>query len=207
MEASTCAASLAAGPTSTSTSNTTTTTISTTSTSTTTPTDVERFMRAALAQAEDALGVYEVPVGCVFVHNGEIVSSGFNLTNKLKNGTMHAEICSINKIIKEKKYPVSILKECDLYVTCEPCIMCAAALSRVGIRHVYFGCHNDRFGGNGSVLDIHSNAVFGTPHLYGATSGVMKAEAIDMFRRFYAQENSAAPEAKRRKKDGGGKQD
>jgi tRNA(Arg) A34 adenosine deaminase TadA len=54
-----------------------------------------------------------------------------------------------------------ILSNCDLYVTCEPCIMCAAALSKLGIRKVYFGCHNDRFGGNGSILSVHSDAYNG----------------------------------------------
>lgn len=84
---------------------------------------ISKFMLAALHQAELALECGEVPVGCVFVHNGSVISTGFNLTNELKNGTMHAEVVSINKITKEKKFPVSILRECDLYVTCEPCIM------------------------------------------------------------------------------------
>lgn len=65
---------------------------------------------------------------------------------------------------------------------------------------MYFGCHNDRFGGNGSVLDIHTNSKYGTPHQYDVTAGVLKEEAIEMFRRFYSQTNTGAPEAKRRKK-------
>ena len=87
------------------------------------PEYVTRNMQAALQQAERALEQGEVPVGCVFVHNGEVISSGYNLTTELKNGTMHAEIVSINKIIKEAVHDVSILRESDLYVTCEPCIM------------------------------------------------------------------------------------
>ena len=80
------------------------------------------------------------------------------------------------------------------------CAQCAAALSRVGVRHVYFGCHNDRFGGNGSVLHVHNSSEYGTPYQYGITTGVMKNEAIEMFRRFYSQTNQGAPESKRRKK-------
>ena len=158
-------------------------------------------MEAALLQAELSLEAREVPVGCVFVCNGKVIAGGHNMTNRCKNGIMHAEICCINQILQETRHPVSIFRSCDVYVTCEPCIMCAAALSKVGVRHVYFGCHNERFGGNGSVLRIHDSDQYGTPATYGVTSGILRHRAVDLFRRFYAQENTAAPEAKRRKKE------
>ena len=72
-------------------------------------------------------------------------------------GTRHAEFIGINSILKH--YPLSIFHETDLYVTVEPCIMCAAALRQYGIRAVYFGCSNDKFGGTGGVLSIHSEYV------------------------------------------------
>lgn len=69
-------------------------------------------------------------------------------------GTRHAELVAINSILRQN--PISIFPETDLYVTVEPCIMCAAALRQYGIRAVYYGCANERFGGTGGVLSIHS---------------------------------------------------
>lgn len=62
---------------------------------------------------------------------------------------------AINKAILEDKVDIGIFSDCDLFVTCEPCIMCAAAIGKIGIKNVYFGCHNERFGGNGSILSVH----------------------------------------------------
>jgi tRNA-specific adenosine deaminase 2 len=85
------------------------------------------------------------------------------------------------------KHPQSILRETDLYVTVEPCIMCASALRQYGIRTVYFGCLNDRFGGTGGVMHIHSDACVDKPYpVYG---GIFREEAIMLLRRFYVQEN------------------
>ena len=85
------------------------------------------------------------------------------------------------------KHPQSILKETDLYVTVEPCIMCASALRQYGIRAVYFGCLNDRFGGCGGVMQIHSDSSVDPPYpVYG---GLFREEAIMLLRRFYVQEN------------------
>ena len=72
-------------------------------------------------------------------------------------GTRHAEFLAITSILQS--YPPSIFHETDLYVTVEPCIMCASALRQYGIRTVYYGCGNERFGGAGSVLSIHSESV------------------------------------------------
>lgn len=72
----------------------------------------------------------------------------------LCKGTRHAEFLGIAEVLKN--HPASIFRETDLYVTVEPCIMCAACLRQYGIRAVYFGCSNDRFGGTGGVLNIHS---------------------------------------------------
>lgn len=69
-------------------------------------------------------------------------------------GTRHAELMAMNEALKS--FPLSIFRTTDLYVTVEPCIMCAAALQQHCIRAVYFGCSNDRFGGTGSILSIHS---------------------------------------------------
>ncbi|KAF2097694.1 cytidine deaminase-like protein [Rhizodiscina lignyota] len=155
----------------------------------------EHFMREAIAMAELALSNDETPVGCVFVHNGEIIGRGMNETNKSLNGTRHAEFVAIAQILSE--HPASIFKETDLYVTVEPCVMCASALRQYGIRAVYFGCWNDRFGGTGGVLKIHEGPGVDPPYpVYG---GIFREEAIMLLRRFYVQENEKAPDPKHKK--------
>lgn len=100
-----------------------------------------------------------------------------------------------NQTITE--FTASIFPETDLYVTVEPCIMCAAALRQLGIRKVYFGCSNDRFGGNGTVLSLHSDPHTSYP-LYQVVSGLFRKEAIILLRSFYIQENDHAPEPKKK---------
>lgn len=94
-----------------------------------------------------------------------------------------------------------LTKSCDLYVTCEPCIMCAAAIRRIGIRRVVFGCHNDRFGGCGSLLSLHDHTVQDGQPPYPIVSGVLRDEAITLLRSFYDRENFHAPEDKRKRKE------
>ncbi|KAF2211013.1 hypothetical protein CERZMDRAFT_112839 [Cercospora zeae-maydis SCOH1-5] len=145
----------------------------------------EGFMREAIGMAEFALASDETPVGCVFVHQGKIIGRGINGTNASLNGTRHAEFVALAEIMS--KHPQSILHETDLYVTVEPCIMCGSALRQYGIRAVYFGCLNDRFGGCGGVMNVHSDpGIDGTFPCYG---GLFREEAIMLLRRFYVQEN------------------
>ncbi|KXL41954.1 MAG: hypothetical protein FE78DRAFT_155453, partial [Acidomyces sp. 'richmondensis'] len=101
-------------------------------------------------------------------------------------GTRHAEFVALAEIMA--KHPQSILKQTDLYVTVEPCIMCASALRQYGIRAVYFGCLNDRFGGCGGVMTVHSDPSVDPPYpVYG---GLFREEAIMLLRKFYVQENN-----------------
>mmetsp|Transcript_9772 Transcript_9772/g.20276 ORF Transcript_9772/g.20276 Transcript_9772/m.20276 type:complete len:307 (-) Transcript_9772:17-937(-) len=97
----------------------------------------------------------------------------------------------------------SVFPKCDLYVTCEPCIMCAAALSMVGIRRVFFGCKNDRFGGCGSLLQLHKpDAVPSSQHFgFEVVGGVLEEESIRLLRSFYDRENFHAPDHKRKRKN------
>ncbi|KAL7581346.1 hypothetical protein ACA910_006104 [Epithemia clementina (nom. ined.)] len=102
-------------------------------------------------------------------------------------------------------YPLSDLKQCTLYVTCEPCIMCAAALAQVQIGKVVFGCYNDKFGGCGSILSLHCGGGDGTSskkdlHPYPIQSRVLEQPAIRLLRSFYDRENFHAPDEKRRRK-------
>ncbi|KAL7779948.1 hypothetical protein CFE70_009966 [Pyrenophora teres f. teres 0-1] len=153
----------------------------------------EGFMREAIAMAELALKSDETPVGCVFVKDGHIIGRGMNETNRTLNGTRHAEFVAIAGILS--KHPISILNETDLYVTVEPCVMCASMLRQYGIRAVYFGCWNERFGGTGGVLNIHSDV----DKPYPVTGGIFREEAIMLLRKFYVQENEKAPEPKQKK--------
>ena len=101
----------------------------------------------------------------------------------LIQGTRHAEFEAMDSIfLSASPLDLEIMKETDLYVTVEPCIMCAQALAYMNVRHVYYGCGNDKFGGNGSVLSLHQGK-------YKVTSGIMANEAIMMLRQFYSKEN------------------
>ncbi|RMZ71599.1 hypothetical protein GMOD_00006732 [Pyrenophora seminiperda CCB06] len=155
----------------------------------------EGFMREAIAMAELALMSDETPVGCVFVKDGEIIGRGMNETNRTLNGTRHAEFVAIAGILS--KHPISILNQTDLYVTVEPCVMCASMLRQYGIKSVYFGCWNERFGGTGGVLNIHNDPSVDKP--YPVTGGIFREEAIMLLRKFYVQENEKAPEPKQKK--------
>ena len=117
----------------------------------------------AVDQARKGLEANEVPVGCVFVHqpSGKVLAESHNLTNQTKNvrkanltsqATTHCEVNCIREICRNGDK--ALLPECTLYVTVEPCIMCAYALKLSGIRKVVFGCENDKFGGNGSILSL-----------------------------------------------------
>lgn len=112
------------------------------------------FMHSALNLARVALDNEEVPVGCVFVKEQKIIAEGHNLTNIKKNGTKHSEIVAVEnaKLLN----PDLNFEGSTLYVTCEPCIMCAEFLSLIKVEKVYFGCYNFKFGGNGSILSLHS---------------------------------------------------
>ncbi|CAN0927978.1 tRNA-specific adenosine deaminase TAD2 [Linum grandiflorum] len=159
------------------------------------------WMELALSQAKEALNALEVPIGCVIVADGRVIASGRNRTTETRNATRHAEMEAIDPLLEEwKKAGLSAsqvaeeFSKCILYVTCEPCIMCAAALSILGIKEVYYGCANDKFGGCGSILSLHSTnpqpqssgvAVQG----FKCSGGIMAAEAVSLLRNFYEQGN------------------
>lgn len=151
------------------------------------------FMQIALQQAEKALNEKEVPVGCVFVHRptSKILATGSNQTNLSLNGTLHAEFVGIQTILQT--HSAEIFNEVDLYVTVEPCIMCASALRQLGISRVLFGCGNERFGGCGSVFSMHDDEWKTDEPAYEVDSGLFRKEAIMLLRRFYLMQNDTAP--------------
>ena len=187
------------------------------------------FMLAALAEAKAALGTGEVPVGCVFVcpTSRRIIARGHNMTNARKNALEHAELVAIagamtaahdeaDAAISTTRGGVEAestdIRGSHLYVTVEPCIMCAAALLYRGVGKVYFGCRNPRFGGNGTVLSVHRDVIAGAgaaananataeqPTGYESVGGFREAEAIALLQDFYEQDNPAVPEAARGKR-------
>ena len=176
------------------------------------------YMKESIKSCEQAIIDGEVPVGCIFVYipTKQIIISSHNLTNQTKNASAHCEINCINKLEsilksedKKRNFFSSfklnpdlftsikdIMKHCALFVSCEPCIMCAYALSLVKVKEVYYGCDNEKFGGNGSIMSLHK----GPGVAYKSFGGYLKEEAIDVLRKFYSRGNEKAPEHKRQRK-------
>lgn len=151
------------------------------------------FMSTALFVGYKALLNNETPVSCIVTRGDEVLSIGYNYTNISLNGTKHAEFIALERLKRDIDY-----SELTLYVTVEPCIMCASYLRQLGIGRVYYGCGNDRFGGNGTILSIHNDT--GLPNsIYPSVGGICRTEAIQLLRNFYIQENESAPVPKVKK--------
>lgn len=103
------------------------------------------FMNQAFLSAQKALSHDDVPIGAVIVKDGKIIARGENCVQKSKNPTLHAEIVAINKACK--KLNAKFLDDCDIYVTLEPCSMCATAISFARIQNVYFAARDEKGGG------------------------------------------------------------
>ncbi|KAM9421182.1 tRNA-specific adenosine deaminase 2 isoform 3-T3 [Salvelinus alpinus] len=149
-------------------------------------------------EAKEALENGEVPVGCLMVYNNEILGKGRNEVNETKNATRHAEMVALDQVLEWCRHrdldPRTVCERTVLYVTVEPCIMCAGALRLTNIPLVVYGCNNDRFGGCGSVLDIPSADLPHTGSSFKCISGFRAEEAVEMLKTFYKQENPNGPE-------------
>ncbi|AEY95593.1 FACR075Cp [Eremothecium gossypii FDAG1] len=155
-----------------------------------------QHMRTAIRLARYALDHGETPVACVFVHtpSDQIIAYGMNDTNRSLTGIAHAEfgaIAQVQELFGEQD--ASIFKEVTVYVTVEPCVMCASALKQLGIGRVIFGCGNERFGGNGSILAVQRDTSTAPQNRHLAIPGVLRREAIMLLRYFYVRENERAP--------------
>lgn len=154
---------------------------------------INQWMELALQHAEEALKNGEVPVGCIIVHNNkEVIGTGRNMVNETKNATRHAEMVAIDMVIcATGGNSKEIFQQSAIYVTVEPCVMCAAALRTIGIQTVYFGCRNERFGGCGSVLSIHEDQTLtdstGAP--LTCWGGFYSERAVTLLKNFYKQDN------------------
>ncbi|MDD6263017.1 MAG: tRNA adenosine(34) deaminase TadA [Clostridiales bacterium] len=144
-------------------------------------TNDEKFMLAALKLARRAAGEGEVPVGCVVVKDGVIVGRGRNRRETGRSATAHAELRAIETACK--RLGGWRLWECELYVTLEPCPMCAGAIVNSRIRRVVYGASDPKAGAAGSVLDLFS---FPLNHRPEVVSGVMAEECSAELKKFFA---------------------
>ncbi|XP_053737990.1 tRNA-specific adenosine deaminase 2 [Synchiropus splendidus] len=165
--------------------------------------DVAKWMSHAFHAARQALRSGEVPVGCLLVHQDQVVASGRNQVNESKNATRHAEMVALDQFLdwcRQGDRPVGeACARTVLYVTVEPCVMCAAALRLLRVPVVVFGCRNERFGGCCSVLDISSADLQQSGSGFQCLSGHRAEEAVQMLKTFYKQENPNAPKPRTRK--------
>lgn len=142
------------------------------------------------------------------VFNDEIIGHGKNQVNETKNATRHAELVAIDQVrnwchIRDLDSE-EVLRNCTLYVTVEPCIMCAAALRLLGVSKIVYGCKNDRFGGCESILNIHTDPYIiqnlNSDKQFICKGGLFANAAVELLREFYRGENPNAPVPKLKSK-------
>ena len=146
-------------------------------------TEDEKFMREAKKQAMKAYDLREVPIGCVIVYEGKIIARGYNRRNTDKNTVSHAEINAIRKA--SKKLGDWRLEGCTLYVTLEPCQMCAGAIIQARVDRVVIGSMNPKAGCAGSVLNLLE--MDGFNHKADVTRGVLEEECSSMLSGFFKE--------------------
>lgn len=141
----------------------------------------EKFMKSAIHQARKAEKLEEVPIGCVIVYEGKIIARGYNRRNTDKNTLAHAELLAIKKA--SKKLGDWRLEGCTLYVTLEPCQMCAGAIVQARIDKVVIGSMNPKAGCAGSVLNLLQISAFN--HQVELEKGVLEEECSTMLSSFF----------------------
>ena len=146
-------------------------------------TEQEKFMKEAIRQAKKAYLLEEVPIGCVIVHEGKIIARGYNRRNTDRNTLSHAELIAIRKAAK--KLGDWRLEECTMYVTLEPCQMCAGAMMQARLTEAVIGCMNPKAGCAGSVLNILE--MDGFNHKVQVTRGVLEEECSQMMSQFFRE--------------------
>jgi tRNA(adenine34) deaminase len=148
------------------------------------------FMREALRLAEKARKAEEVPVGCVVVRAQKIIGRAYNQVELLKDATAHAEMLALTQA--EAAVGDWRLTECDLYVTKEPCPMCAGAIVHTRIRRVVFGCADPRAGAAGSVINLLQMPALN--HRCQITSGVLQNECAAILQEFFRKQRNPKSE-------------
>lgn len=153
-----------------------------------------KYMKEAIRQAKKAYAIGEVPIGCVIVRDGKIISRGYNRRTIDKNTLAHAELAAIKKA--SKQLDDWRLEGCTMYVTLEPCQMCAGALVQSRIDRVVVGCMNPKAGCAGSILNLLQMPEFN--HQVELETGVLEEECSQMMKDFFRE----LRETKKLKKQG-----
>lgn len=146
-------------------------------------TEDERYMKEAIKQAKKAYALDEVPIGCVIVQDNKIIARGYNRRNTDKNALAHAEISAIKKA--SKKTGDWRLEDCTMYVTLEPCQMCAGAIVQSRMKKVVIGAMNPKAGCAGSVINILQMKQFN--HQAEMENGILEKECADMLSTFFKE--------------------
>ncbi len=149
----------------------------------TSPENDEKWMREALRQAEKAYDSGEVPIGCVIVQNERIIGRGYNQVETLKDATAHAEILAIGAAAASLEN--WRLDGCTLYVTLEPCPMCAGAILNSRISRIVYGSPDSRFGGCGSTVDVITGN--GLARDVFVTANVLRGECLGLVQAFFRE--------------------
>lgn len=141
------------------------------------------FMKEALKEAKKAYKKLEVPVGCVIVKDGKIIARAHNLKETKYDTTKHAEILAIQKA--SKKLESWRLIDCDMYVTLEPCPMCAGAIIQSRIKNLYYGASDEKTGAVGSVLNLMEDFKFN--HIVSVEKGILKNDCENLLKDFFRE--------------------
>jgi tRNA(adenine34) deaminase len=148
------------------------------------------FMGEAMRLARKAYEADEVPVGAIVVRNGQVIGRAYNQVELLKDATAHAEMLALTQA--EAAVGNWRLNDCDLYVTKEPCPMCAGALIHVRMRRVIFGCADMRAGASGTVMNLLQNPVLN--HRCDVTHGVLENECAAILQDFFQKKRKLKTE-------------
>lgn len=143
----------------------------------------EKYMRAAMREAQKAYALDEVPIGCVIVREGKIIARGYNRRNTDKNTLAHAELTAIKKA--SKKCGDWRLEDCTMYITLEPCQMCAGAIVQSRMQKVVIAAMNAKAGCAGSVLNLLQMAEFN--HQVEIERGILEEECSEMLSEFFRE--------------------
>lgn len=141
----------------------------------------EKWMKEALKEAKKAEEKLEVPVGCVIVKDGKIIARAHNLKEGKADTTKHAEVIAIQRA--SKKLKSWRLLDCEMYVTLEPCSMCAGAMIQARIKKVYIGAMDAKTGACGSVLNLLQDYPFN--HTVEVETGIEKEKCEEILKRFF----------------------
>ena len=141
----------------------------------------EYFMKEALLEAKKAYKKLEIPVGAVIVKDGEIIARAHNIKEEKKDTTKHAEILAIQRA--SKKLETWRLNDCEMYVTLEPCPMCAGAIIQSRLKKIYIGTMDEKTGACGSVLNLLEDYKFN--HKVEAEKGILKDDCEKMLKEFF----------------------